>query len=96
MSATSLKLPEDLKRRISQVAARAGQTPHAFMVAALVREAARSELRERFAAAADVAERAALASGRSIPLAVAFDFLESRVAGKTKRRPKARAWRGSK
>jgi predicted transcriptional regulator len=96
MSATSLKLPEDLKRRIGRMAAHVGQTPHAFMVEALAREATRSELRERFAVDAEVAERAALASGKSVPLAAAFNFLEQRVAGKRARRPKARAWRASK
>ncbi|MCX7053638.1 MAG: type II toxin-antitoxin system RelE/ParE family toxin [Proteobacteria bacterium] len=34
MSATSLKLPDDLKRRIARLAASTGQTPHAFEVVA--------------------------------------------------------------
>ena len=49
MAATSLKLPEDLKRRIERLASAANKTPHAFMVDALAREAERSELRARFA-----------------------------------------------
>ena len=44
MSATSLKLPDDLKRRIAKLAASSGQTPHAFMIDALAREAGRPEL----------------------------------------------------
>ncbi len=63
MSATSLKLPDDLKRRIARLAASSGQTPHAFMVDALAREAERSELRQRFAAEAAESEREALGSG---------------------------------
>lgn len=39
MSATRVKLPDDLKRRIAKLAASTGQTPHAFMVNALAREA---------------------------------------------------------
>jgi len=35
VSAISLKLPDDLKRRIARLAASSGQTPHAFMVDAL-------------------------------------------------------------
>jgi predicted transcriptional regulator len=96
MSATSLKLPEDLKRRLGRMAARAGQTPHAFMVEALAREATRAELRERFASDAAEAESEALASGKSVPLKAAFDYLETRLVGKSARRPKARAWRASK
>jgi predicted transcriptional regulator len=96
VSATSLKLPDELKRSIVRMATRAGQTPHAFMIDALAREAARAELRERFAAEAEQSEREALASGKAIPLDVAFDYLESRAAGKKVRRPKARSWRASK
>jgi predicted transcriptional regulator len=96
LSATSLKLPQDLKRRIVKMAATAGQTPHAFMIEALAREATRAEQRERFAVDAAASEQEVYGSGKAYPLGVAFDFLEARVAGKGVRRPKARAWRGSK
>jgi predicted transcriptional regulator len=96
MSATSLKLPEGLKRRIARLAANAGQTPHAFMVDALSREAERSELRARFAADSADSEREALESGKAHGLGAAFHYLETRVAGKKVRRPRAHAWRGSK
>jgi predicted transcriptional regulator len=49
MAATSLKLPEGLKRRIERLAGAANKTPHAFMVEALSQEADRAEIRERFA-----------------------------------------------
>jgi predicted transcriptional regulator len=57
VAATSLKFPDELKRRIESLAASARKTPHAFMVDALAREAERAELRERFAADAARAER---------------------------------------
>ena len=96
MSATRLKLSPDLKRRIIRMAAHAGQTPHAFMVEALAREASRAELRERFAVDAAESERQALDSGRAYPLGATFDYLEARLTGKKARRPKAHSWRGSK
>ena len=96
MAATSLKLPEDLKQRIAKLAAAAGQTPHAFMVDTLAREAERSELRERFAADSAESEREALATGKTYPLADAFDYLESRVADSKAKRPRTRRWRASK
>ena len=99
MSATSLKLPDDLKRRIAKLAASTGQTPHAFMVNALAREAERSELRQRFAAeAAEAAEseREALGSGKARSLDATFDYLAARVGGKNPRRPRAHSWRASK
>ena len=96
MSATSLKLPDDLKRRIARLAASTGQTPHAFMVDALAREAERSELRQRFAAEAADAEREALGSGKAHSLDATFDYLAARIGGKNPRRPRPRSWRASK
>ena len=96
MTATSLKLPDDLKRRINRLAGSANKSPHAFMVEALAREAARSELRERFAAESALSEAESIASGKSFSLAAAFDYFEARVAGKRVRRPRVRAWRASK
>ena len=96
MAATSLKLPEDLKRRIERLAGAARLTPHAFMLEALSREAQRGELRERFAAEAADSEREAMTSGKAYGLAETFDYLAARVAGKKRRRPRARAWRASK
>jgi predicted transcriptional regulator len=96
MSATSLKLPDDLKRRIAELAARTGQTPHAFMVDALRREAQRSELRQQFAVEACESEREALASGKAHTLNATFDYLAAKIGGKKPRRPRARSWRASK
>jgi len=96
MAATSLKLPEDLKRRIERLASAANKTPHAFMVDALAREAERSELRARFADEAARSEEAALSSGNAFELAATFDYLAARATGVKARRPKARAWRRSK
>jgi predicted transcriptional regulator len=93
VAATSLKLPEELKRRIERLAAAARVTPHAFMIEALAREAQRGELRERFAAEASESEREAMASGKTYGLAETFDYLAARVAGKKVRRPRTRPWR---
>ena len=96
MSATSLKLPDDLKRRIARLAASSGQTSHAFMVEALVREAERSELRQRFAAAAADSEHEVLGSGKAHSLDASIDYLAARIGGKNPRRPRPRSWRASK
>jgi predicted transcriptional regulator len=96
MAATSLKIPEELKRRIERLAGAANKTPHAFMVDVLSREADRAELRERFSEDAARSEKEALETGKAVPLGAAFDYLEARVAGKSARRPRARAWRASK
>jgi predicted transcriptional regulator len=92
MATTRLRLPEKLKRRIERVARAANKTPQAFIVEALSQEVDRSELRRRFASAAEV-ENATSSGRKAIPLGIAFDYLEARVAGRKIRRPRARAWR---
>jgi predicted transcriptional regulator len=96
LSATSLKLPGPLKRQIAQLAASAGQTPHAYMIDVLSQEAKRAELRAQFAADAADSEREALDSGKAHSLDAAFNYLDARAAGKKVRSPRARAWRASK
>lgn len=96
MAATSLKLPEELKRRIERLASAAHKTPHSFMIEALAREAERAELRARFADAAARSEEEALSSGKAFELAATFDYLTARASGAKARRPRARAWRPSK
>jgi predicted transcriptional regulator len=96
MAATSLKLPEDLKRRIERLAGAAKKTPHAFMIEALSLEADRAEMRERFSSDAAASEIEAMQSGKALPLGVAFDYLEARASGKAVRRPRARTWRMSR
>jgi hypothetical protein len=65
------------------------------MLEVLAREAERSELRERYAAAAAESEQQALSGGKTYALAATFDYLEGRVAGAKARRPKARTGRAS-
>ena len=96
MAATSLKIPDELKRRIEMLAAGARKTPHAFMLDTLAREAERMELRLRFAGEAAEAETEALKSGKAISLEAAFDYLGKHATGQSARRPRARQWRVSK
>src|SRR2546429_8393629 len=91
MTATSLKLPEDLKRRIERLAENAHKSPHAFMIEALTREAERSELRERFASDAALAEKEAMTSGRALGFSAAFGHLQAPVSRPRARPPPAAA-----
>jgi predicted transcriptional regulator len=96
LAATSLKIPDDLKHRLENLASSGHKTLHAFMLEVLSREAERLELRQRFAADAAESEEQAVATGRAFDLGESFDYLSNRIAGKKARRPRARAWRGSK
>lgn len=59
MTAISLKLPDDLKRRIAQLVSGSGRTAHSFMVEAIEQAALREELRRRFGEEAALSEREA-------------------------------------
>lgn len=63
MNPTTVKLTEDLKERIAPLARATGQTPHAWMIAALERQAALAELREQFIAEAEASAGAVDAGG---------------------------------
>ena len=60
---TSLKLPEDLKKRATALAKAADKTPHAFLVEAIRNQVAQSELRRDFEKSALKARRTARTSG---------------------------------
>lgn len=96
MAATSLKLPEDLKRRIERLATIAGKSPHAFMVEMLAREVGRAERREQIVTHAARSEKEVMEAGNAFGLSETFDYLAARIAGKKARRPRARSWRASK
>lgn len=96
MAATSLKISEELKRRIERAAASVHKTPHAFMIEALARETERRELQSQFASDAALAEQETLATGKAVPLEAAFEYLGARIAGQRARKPRPTSWRKSK
>jgi len=93
MPVTSLKLPEELKKRISALVKGTDRTPHGFMVEAIARETERAELRGRFELAAAEAEDEAIRTGRAFDADEVFAYLRRKVAGKKVRRPRAKTWR---
>lgn len=95
MAATSLKLPDDLKQRISQLVEGTDRTAHSFMVEAIEQAAKREELRRRFGAEAELAEQEANKTGKVYDAAEAFRYLEARAEGKRAKRPRLKSWRRS-
>lgn len=90
MSTTTIRLPEDLKSRVSDAAKRAGVTAHSFIIEAIVEKTAREELRADFDAQAEERYARIAASGKTIPWQEMRSYLEDRVAGKAVIRPVAR------
>jgi predicted transcriptional regulator len=95
MGATSLKLPDDLKKRIQALVTGTDQTAHAFMVEAIARATERAELRRRFGEEARQAEEETVASGKAYDADEVFSYLKARATGKKARRPRAKVWRRS-
>lgn len=87
-SSTTLKLTDELKRRIAPLAKSTGKTPHAWMVEALEVQAALAERRREFIASAHAAEQEVAKYGQVYEADEVFAYIESKVAGKKPKRPK--------
>lgn len=85
---TSLKLPDELKEKVSTLAQGVAQTPHAYMVEAIAQRVARDEKRREFIDAA----RRSLAEFKRAGIAYTHADVESyildKAAGKNRRKPR--------
>jgi predicted transcriptional regulator len=88
-ASTTLKLPENLKKRIAPLANSAGKTPHAWMVEALETQAVLAEKRKMFVAAAVAAQKEVEKSGLVYAADDVFAYLKDKLAGKRPKRPKS-------
>jgi predicted transcriptional regulator len=89
MTTTTIRLPDDLKARITSAAERAGKTTHSFILEAIAEKAELEELRADFDAEADARFARIVASGKTIPWSDMRLYLEDRAAGKQVSRPLA-------
>lgn len=87
---TTLKLPEELKARITSAAQASGKAPHAFMVEALAIQTTLSERRQAFIASAMKAEQEVADYGLVYDADEVFGYLQAKVGGKRTKWPKAR------
>ena len=90
MPAVTLKLPQELKTRINDLAAASGKSPHAFMVDALAAQTAREELRSAFVASALEARQEVARYGQVMEAADVHKWLLDRAGGGKAARPRAR------
>ena len=90
MSTTTIRLPDDLKEKVSRAAKRAGTTAHNFILEAIAEKAELTEQRNDFLTVAEARYAAIVASGRTIPWADMQRYLKSKVAGKKVARPAAK------
>lgn len=90
---TSLKLPAELKGRVTAVIKGTGKSAHAFMVEAIAEQTRLAELRKQFVQDALEAEAEALESGTGHDASEVHAYLSARAAGHRPKRPKTRKWR---
>lgn len=91
--ATSIKLPDELKKRITRVVKGGEQSAHAFMVEAIRRETERAEQRREFVASALASREQTLKSGLAYAWEDVDAYIRAKVQGKRARRPKLTPWR---
>lgn len=92
MTTTSLKLPDDLKKRAASAAHQLGVSPHAFMVSAIEQAAHATEQRLRFIAEARSAREEMIGTGRGLDADEVHAYLRAKVSGKKITKPKTRSW----
>ena len=85
---TSLKLPQDLKDKVSELAHGVAQTPHAYMVEAIAEKVARDEKRREFVESGLAASAEFKRTGVAYSHKDAMRYARARAKGKKARRPK--------
>ena len=88
---TTLKLPEQLKKRLAPLAKSAGKTPHAWMIEALESQATLAEKRRAFIDDARAADKEVEETGVVYRAGDVHRYIRARAAGKKGARSYARA-----
>jgi predicted transcriptional regulator len=93
VTATSLKVPPELKARIERLSKRSGLSPHALMLRALEGHVEAMERYQAFIDDGILADEAMQRSGLGYAAADVHAYLEAKIRGRTARRPKPLRWR---
>lgn len=87
MSTTTIRLPAELKARITGAAERAGKTTHGFILEAIAEKAEREEVRAGFDEEADRRFANIVSSGETVGWGDMRRYLKERVTGREAPRP---------
>jgi len=88
--AVSLRVPENVKKRIAKLAKARDVTPHGFMLEAIREKLEDEEARAAFHADAKRRLARMKKAGTGIPAEEVFEYLKQRAEGRAVERPKAR------
>ena len=91
--AVSLRLPEEVKKRIAKLAKQRDVTPHGFMLDAIREKVEAEEARLAFHAEAERRLAQMKKTNLGIPAEEVFQYLQRRAAGRKAVRPKPRKLR---
>jgi predicted transcriptional regulator len=87
---TTIRLSDELKKRVARAAAQAGATSHNFIIEAIAEKTEEAERHAEFHRVADERYADLLATGEAISWADMRDYLERRIAGEPAAPPKPR------
>lgn len=93
MTTTTLKLPEELRKRVAAAVEGTGQSAHAFMVEAIERQTRLAEQRRGFVADALAAREETYRSGLGYPAGEVHRYMQARARRAKAARPRPRKWR---
>lgn len=82
MSTTTIRMPDELKARVTAAAEKAGTTAHNFILQAIAEKAQQQELYSEFNEQAERRYAAILATGKTIPWNEMRSYLEQQTLGK--------------
>ena len=91
--AVSLRVPEEVKKRIDKLAKQQDVTPHGFMLEAIREKVEAEEARLAFHAEAERRLARMKKTGGGIPAQEVFEYLQRRASGRKATRPKPRKLR---
>jgi len=93
MSTTTLRLPPELRDRVSRLAQQSGTTPHSFMLDAIAERVATEELRRAFLDEVNARFAQMLEYDVGLEWHEMRDYLRERAAGHEPPLPQAKRWR---
>ena len=94
MTTTSLKLPDELKKRAAAAARRRGMTTHAFLLDAVQQVTTAAERRAQFIADGLRAREEFRRTGLAYDGKEVLAYFRAKVRGEKARRPRLKSWRG--
>ncbi len=93
VTATSLKIPHQLKTRIDKLSRRSGESTHALMLRALEGHVEAAERYQAFIEEGIRADEAMQRSGLGYAAGDVHAYLAAKIRGRAARRPKPTRWR---